>query len=150
MHHYDLAGSLLRFTALHTTLTFGSPDIYDLIRKYLSSWKPIWSPCFRWGCLEAIITSFFGHFKSLWDNAWLGCERRVQAFHESWHEFTFFQRVIVNIYMTIQRFFTVYFYSLAHWFYFWEFSCRNNQTIQRFQERGVIILSLLRQEVKAT
>lgn len=41
MHHYDLAGCLLNFTALHTTLTFGTADIYDLIRKYLSSWKPI-------------------------------------------------------------------------------------------------------------
>lgn len=62
---------------------------------------------------------------------------------------TFFQRAILNVYMTIQRFFNVYFYSLTRCFYFWEFSCRNNQTIQRFQERGVIILSLLRQEARS-
>ena len=46
MHHDDLADCSLCFTAFHTTLTFCTSSIYDLISKYLSNWKLIYCTVF--------------------------------------------------------------------------------------------------------
>lgn len=100
MHHYDVAGRLLNFTALHTTLTFGTTDIYDLIRKYLSSWKSIWSPCFRKDCLEAISTSL-----SILNLSEIMPGWGIRGDHEGEWEFKFFLRVRLKFYLTTKRIF---------------------------------------------